>query len=113
MKGTLKRIFEQFFACVTAVSALTIVIAGKVTVEQKGKQMIDAAQYAMVSVENRSDRIELKAGDYVYYLDKSVIKKAVRLKKKISFTPFGELMKTAEDLFRAKGAISSEDGDNS
>ncbi|MGN1418927.1 MAG: hypothetical protein ACI4W6_06340 [Acutalibacteraceae bacterium] len=75
MKKALKTIFEQFIFCVTVLTVTAMIFAGKVTAEQKGKQMIQNEKYAMVSLVNRDDRIELKTDGETYILDKTVIQK--------------------------------------
>ncbi|MGN0467132.1 MAG: hypothetical protein ACI4GY_00220 [Acutalibacteraceae bacterium] len=75
MKKALKKIFEQFIFCVTVLTVIAIIFAGKVTAEQKGEQMTQNAKYAMVSLVNRDDRIEFKTDNETYYLDKAFIQK--------------------------------------
>lgn len=75
MRKALKTIFEQFIFCVTVLTVIAIIFAGKVEAEQKGQQMIQNEKYAMVSLVNRDDRIELKTDGETYFLDKTIIQK--------------------------------------
>lgn len=93
-KNIIKKVLEKFLLALTLCTVVFVIVSGKIAVEQRGKQIIDAANYASVMLENNEKTIDLYANDNVFSFDKSAIEFLRAVKKEIKLTPFGVFVKT-------------------
>lgn len=80
-KNIIVNIIEKFFVCITVCIVLTVIVSGKIAVEQSGREMINGTKYVSVALENNEKTIELHKGEKVYTVDKSVFEKLLKIKK--------------------------------
>lgn len=90
--------FDRFLICITVCAVFSIIVTGKVAVEQSGKQMIDGAQYASVELHNNEKTIDIRAGEQVFSFDKAVFEFIRIIGSEIKFTPFGAFVKTVGEI---------------
>lgn len=98
----MKRLLDKFCIAVTVVVAVTMILCGKITTEERGENMLQGTQYKSVMLENRDDTISLHVDEGEVVFSKQAISDLLAYKRFVSFTPLSAVsyfIRCASELF--------------
>ena len=92
MNSEMKKIFSKFvFSCVI-VSCLLCFCAGVVTAKQRSDYNSHFTSYAVLTLKNQGDAIEVSVDEDSYSFDLGLFRKLDKYKNYLYFTPFSSVI---------------------
>lgn len=100
MKKIISKVLEKFLICITICIVFSIIVTGKIAVEESGRQMIDGIEYASAVLENNKSSIDFYAGEKLFSFDKGLVEMIAKVTNEIKITPFGAFLKTVDKIIK-------------
>ena len=79
--------YLRYILVITVIFTLSFVFAGKVTIEERGKEIFTGEKYKTVMVENNKDSIKITDGEREKAIDKDIFLKLQKLGELKKYTP--------------------------
>ena len=92
MNSEIKKIFSRFFFKCVVTTCLLCFCAGIVTAKQRSEYNSYFTPYAILSVKNAGDSIQVNVDEEVYNFDFVRLKEFLRYKNYLYFTPISSVM---------------------
>lgn len=96
MKEYILKKYYRFILVITIIFTLSLVFAGKITAEERGKEIFTGEKYKTVMIENRKDALSVSDGEREYLFGKDMIFKLRRVGNVLKYTPLNTLIYALE-----------------
>lgn len=87
MKSFLIKKYYRYILIVTVIFTLSFVLAGKVTIEERGREIFTGEKYETVMVESAREAIKIKSGEREATIDTGIFLKMKKLGEFKKYTP--------------------------
>lgn len=86
---SLKRIFDKFCMAITIVTAISIILCGKIATEEQGEKVLKGTEYKSVMLQNNESTVTVQVDEQSINFSKDILKELEKYEKYLFFTPFG------------------------
>ena len=98
MNNYILKKYHKYILIMTLIFTFSFVFAGKITVEERGKEIFTGEKYKTVMVQKDKGSIKITDGERDFTVKREVIEGLRRLEGLIKYTPLHTVVYAAENL---------------